>query len=73
MWLYFNIVDKLAFEIWWVKESGINTEFFNFSMLNKELLKKARDYIFEIYNKLIELKGQKEFIKEKIEKNLRKN
>ena len=42
-------------------------------MLNKELLKKARDYIFEIYNKLIELKGQKEFIKEKIEKNLRKN
>ncbi len=39
-----------------VKESGINTEFFNFSMLNKELLKKARDYIFEIYKKLNELK-----------------
>ena len=39
-----------------IRDNGINTEFFNFSMLNKELLKKAREYIIEIYNKLNELK-----------------
>ena len=39
-----------------IRDNGINTEFFNFSMLNKELLKKAKEYIIEIYNKLNELK-----------------
>ena len=37
------------------KDSGVNTEFFNYSMLNKEILIKARKYLIDIYNKVQEL------------------
>ena len=33
------------------KESGVDTEFFNYSMLNKEILRKARNYLMELYKK----------------------
>ena len=39
------------------KESGVDTEFFNYSMLNKELLLKARGYLLEIYKKVQELEN----------------
>jgi len=38
-----------------IRESGINTEYFNFSMLNKDLLNKAKKYMKEIYTKVKEL------------------
>ena len=37
------------------KESGVDTEFFNYSMLNKEILLKARGYLMELYKKVQEL------------------
>ena len=37
------------------KDSGVNTEFFNYSMLNKEILTQARKYLVDIYNKVQEL------------------
>ena len=39
------------------KESGVDTEFFNYSMLNKELLLKARGYLLELYKKVQELEN----------------
>ena len=39
------------------KESGVDTEFFNFSMLNKETLLKARGYLMELYKKVQELEN----------------
>ena len=39
------------------KESGVDTEFFNYSMLNKETLLKARNYLMEIYKKVQELEN----------------
>ena len=38
-----------------IRESGINTEYFNFSMLNKDLLNQAKKYMKEIYTKVKEL------------------
>jgi hypothetical protein len=37
------------------KDSGVDTEFFNYSMLNKEILRKARNYLMELYKKVKEL------------------
>ena len=60
------------------KESGVDTEFFNYSMLNKELLLKARGYLLEIYKKVQELENIRKInvnllnqnqIKKKEEKN----
>ena len=39
------------------KESGVDTEFFNYSMLNKETLSKARGYLMELYLKVQELEN----------------
>ena len=39
------------------KESGVDTEFFNYSMLNKETLLKARGYLMELYKKVQELEN----------------
>ena len=39
------------------KESGVDTEFFNYSMLNKEILFKARGYLLELYKKVQELEN----------------
>jgi hypothetical protein len=38
-----------------IRDSGINTDYFNFSMLNKELLNQAKTYMKDIYNKVKEL------------------
>ena len=58
-----------------LNDNGINTDFFNLSMLNKELLIKARDIVKEIFVKLSEIdKIKKEqnqepgFSKEKVDK-----
>ena len=58
-----------------LNDNGINTDFFNLSMLNKELLIKARDIVKEIFVKLNEIdKVKKEqnqggaFSKEKVDK-----
>ena len=37
------------------KDSGVDTQFFNYSMLNKEILLKARNYLLELYKKVQEL------------------
>ena len=39
------------------KESGVDTEFFNYSMLNKATLLKAREYLLELYKKVQELEN----------------
>ena len=36
-------------------ESGVDTNLFNYSMLNKEVLLKARNYLMELYKKVEEL------------------
>ena len=45
----YSIIEK-AFN-----ESGVDTNFFNYSMLNKEILIKARYYLIELYKKVQEL------------------
>ena len=45
----YSIIEK-AF-----RESGVDTNFFNYSMLNKEILIKARYYLMELYKKVQEL------------------
>ena len=37
------------------KDSGVDTQKFNYSMLNKEMLVKARNYLMELYKKVKEL------------------
>ena len=49
-----NITDSSVIEKAF-KESGLDTQFFNYSMLNKETLMKARGYLMEIYHKVQEL------------------
>ena len=49
-----NITDNSIIEKAF-KESGINTDFFNYSMLNKDILLKAKNYLIDIYNKVQEL------------------
>ena len=39
------------------KDSGVDREFFNYSMLNKETLLKARGYLIELYQKVQELEN----------------
>ena len=39
------------------KDSGVDTQFFNYSMLNKEILVKARYYLLELYKKVKELEN----------------
>ena len=39
------------------KDSGVDTEFFNYSMLNKQILLKARGYLLELYKKVQELEN----------------
>ena len=36
-------------------ESGVDTNLFNYTMLNKEILLKARNYLMELYKKVEEL------------------
>ena len=61
------------------KDSGVDTKFFNYSMLNKEILIKARNYLLSLYKKVQELedmrniKIKKEQINNKDDKKIKKN